>query len=142
MDGRHRDIEWSNFAATSPPRSLLLVTHFSFEIDPHRVLGVGPSSTLQDIRDAYRQKAKKYHPDAGGEDWAFRILVQAYEMLSSARVVRATQTESRTPVNPRSPSAARPQRARGVGARGLARQERGAVSRCCPRAPLRPLRLG
>jgi hypothetical protein len=68
------------------------LSQFSFEIDPHRVLGVGPQATLAEIRDAYRQKAKKHHPDAGGEDWVFRVLVQAYEMLSAARVVRATET--------------------------------------------------
>ncbi len=70
------------------------MSQFSFEIDPQRVLGVGPQATLEEIRDAYRQKAKRYHPDAGGEDWVFRVLVQAYEMLSAARVVRATQTAS------------------------------------------------
>ena len=32
------------------------------------------------------RKPKRYHPDAGGEDWTFRILSQAYEMLSTARV--------------------------------------------------------
>jgi hypothetical protein len=79
------------------------LSQFSFEIDPQRVLGVGPQATLEEIRDAYRQKAKRYHPDAGGEDWAFRVLVQAYEMLSAARVVRATQTapEARPAAAPR-----------------------------------------
>ena len=47
------------------------VSLFSFEIDPHKVLGVTPQATLGEIRDAYRQKAKKHHPDAGGEDWSF-----------------------------------------------------------------------
>jgi len=70
---------------------------FSFQVNPQTVLGVGPEATLQDIRDAYRVKAKKYHPDAGGEEWAFRILVQAYEILSTARVVRATQAEEAAP---------------------------------------------
>jgi DnaJ domain len=80
------------------------LSSFSFEIDPHQVLGVGPQSTLAEIRDAYRQKAKRYHPDTGGEDWAFRILVQAYEMLSSARIVRATQAAEAAPT-PRRPTA-------------------------------------
>jgi curved DNA-binding protein CbpA len=70
------------------------VSHLSFEIDPLRVLGVTADASLEQIRDAYRQKAKRYHPDAGGEDWAFRILSQAYELLCSARVVRATHAES------------------------------------------------
>jgi DnaJ domain len=70
------------------------VSLFSFEIDPHKVLGVTAQATLQEIRDAYKQKAKRYHPDAGGEEWSFRILVQAYEMLSSARVARATHVHA------------------------------------------------
>jgi hypothetical protein len=69
------------------------VSLFSFEIDPQKVLGVPAGATLQEVRDAYRQKAKRYHPDAGGEDWAFRIIVQAYEMLSRARVARAAHAE-------------------------------------------------
>jgi hypothetical protein len=67
---------------------------FSFEIDPHKVLGVTAQASLQEIREAYKQKAKRYHPDAGGEEWSFRILVQAYEMLSSARVARASHTDA------------------------------------------------
>ena len=50
-------------------------------------------ATLEQIRDAYRAKAKRYHPDAGGEAWAIRILVQAYEVMSTARVTRATERE-------------------------------------------------
>jgi hypothetical protein len=84
------------------------VSLFSFEIDPHKVLGVSTHATLQDIRDAYKQKAKRYHPDAGGEEWSFRILVQAYEMLSSARVARATHVEA--PVQPHHPPRSRPER--------------------------------
>jgi hypothetical protein len=70
---------------------------FSFEIDPLKVLGVTAEASLEQIRDAYRQKAKKLHPDAGGEEWAFRILSQAYELLCSARVVRAAHFESPAP---------------------------------------------
>ena len=81
---------------------------FSFEIDPHKVLGIGAQATLQEIRDAYKLKARRYHPDAGGEEWSFRILVQAYEMLSSARVARASRVDVPAP-NPHAPRA-RPER--------------------------------
>jgi hypothetical protein len=76
----------------------------SFQINPHAVLGITPHATLQEIREAYRQRAKKYHPDAGGEEWAFRILVQSYEMLSTARVARASEAEARP--RPEPPTAA------------------------------------
>jgi hypothetical protein len=65
------------------------VSQFSFEIDPLKVLGVTADASLEQIREAYRQKAKRFHPDSGGEDWIFRILSQSYELLCSARVVRA-----------------------------------------------------
>jgi hypothetical protein len=73
------------------------VSLISFEIDPLKVLGVTADASLEQIRDAYRQKAKRYHPDAGGEEWIFRILSQAHELLCSARVVRAAHFESPRP---------------------------------------------
>jgi hypothetical protein len=73
------------------------VPSFSFDIDPYAVLGVSSEASLQEIRDAYRGKTKKYHPDVGGDDWAFRVLAQAYELLSTNRVMRATQAESPRP---------------------------------------------
>jgi hypothetical protein len=70
------------------------VSSFSFDIDPLVVLGVPPDATLEQIRDAYRRKSKVHHPDAGGEEWAFKVLVQSYEMLSTARVMRAARAEA------------------------------------------------
>src|SRR5262249_55422175 len=69
------------------------LSSISFELDPHAVLGVPADATLEQIRDAYRKKSKSLHPDVGGEDWAFRVLVQSYEMLCTARVMRATRVE-------------------------------------------------
>jgi len=70
--------------------------NLTIQIDPHAVLGVAPGASLHEIREAYRHKAKQHHPDVGGEEWAFRIVSQAYEMLSTARVLQATQAEFRT----------------------------------------------
>jgi len=36
----------------------------------------------QIIKNAYRQQAKKYHPDVGGDNATFRMIQQAYEELS------------------------------------------------------------
>jgi curved DNA-binding protein CbpA len=79
-----------------------LATNFNVQIDPSAVLGVDATATLQEIRDAYRAKSKRYHPDAGGEEWAFRVLVQAYEIMSTARVRLATEREAAAP--PRRPA--------------------------------------
>jgi hypothetical protein len=68
---------------------------------------VPAEATLEQIREAYRRKSKIHHPDAGGEDWAFKVLVQSYEMLSTARVMRAARAE---------PSPSRAGAGRGFGA--------------------------
>src|SRR3954447_24634205 len=73
----------------------------SIQIDPYSVLGVTPTASLQEIRDAYRRKTKQHHPDVGGETWAFRVLSQSYEIVSTARVARATEAEFRS--SPRRP---------------------------------------
>ncbi len=90
-----------------PPQRIAALSSFSFEIDPHAVLGVPGDASLEQIRDAYRAKSKKYHPDVGGEDWTFRVLSQAYELLCTARVMRATRAERTAP-----PSEPRPEPAR------------------------------
>ncbi len=65
---------------------------YTYEFDPYQILGISSEATLEQIRDAYRQKTKRHHPDVGGEEWAFRLVVRAYEILSTARVVgRSTE---------------------------------------------------
>ena len=51
-------------------------------IDPHEVLGVSRGCSLENLRDAYRTKSKKHHPDSGGDEWAFRMVVWAHESLT------------------------------------------------------------
>jgi hypothetical protein len=55
----------------------------SFSLDPRTVLGVGPAASLEEIHEAYRAKSKKHHPDAGGDEWAFRMVARAYEVLKT-----------------------------------------------------------
>lgn len=81
---------------------------FTINIDPSTVLGVARDASLEDIRDAYRAKAKRYHPDTGGEDWAFRILSQSYEILCTARITRARDREAAAPPRQPRPAADRP----------------------------------
>ena len=78
----------------SPNHEGIALSSLSFDIDPHAVLGVPESASLEQIREAYHRKSKALHPDVGGEEWAFRVLVQSYEMLSTARVRRAALAET------------------------------------------------
>jgi hypothetical protein len=66
----------------------------AFSMDPYEILGVTREASLDTIRDAYRTKSKRYHPDLGGDAWAFRILTHAYEVLSSRRVMARASAES------------------------------------------------
>jgi curved DNA-binding protein CbpA len=81
-----------------------------FQLDPHAVLGVAPGAPLQDVRDAYRAKSKKHHPDHGGDEWAFRVVVRAYEILSTApATARESHTRPQEPAaSPRPHTAPRP----------------------------------
>ncbi|QDV38289.1 J domain-containing protein [Tautonia plasticadhaerens] len=78
--------------------------NYTVEIDPSQVLGVPRDATLEQIRDAYRSRSKKYHPDVGGDEWAFRVVARSYELLSRARVAGRFAVESgehpAAPVNP------------------------------------------
>jgi curved DNA-binding protein CbpA len=48
----------------------------------YETLGVDQSATQDDIQEAYRAKARKLHPDAGGSKEEFQTLLEAYEVLS------------------------------------------------------------
>lgn len=72
-----------------------------FQLDPAEVLGVPAGAPLKAIRDAYHEKARRHHPDQGGESWAFRVVRRSYEVLSTARVVgRASEEFSRDHARP------------------------------------------
>lgn len=48
----------------------------------YETLGVEPDATTEQIQEAYRSKARKHHPDAGGSKEEFQTILEAYEVLS------------------------------------------------------------
>jgi hypothetical protein len=71
-------------------------------VDPYAILGVVPGAADRDIAAAYREQAKRWHPDRGGGEEAERRMAEinaAYDLL------RATAAQAR-------PAPARPPRRR------------------------------
>lgn len=51
--------------------------------EAYRTLGLDPSATAEEVRDAYRAKVKEVHPDTeSGSEEAFKRVNRAYERLS------------------------------------------------------------
>jgi DnaJ-domain-containing protein 1 len=56
--------------------------------DPYRELGVSPLDSEATIRERYRELARRYHPDRGGDAEAMRRLNAAYERVLTHREQR------------------------------------------------------
>ena len=55
-------------------------------MNPYRTLGVKKKSTDQEIKDAYKELAKKFHPDKkGGDEEKFKKINEAYGILKDAQ---------------------------------------------------------
>jgi hypothetical protein len=52
-------------------------------MDPYLTLGVAKGCSLQEVKDAFRTKARTAHPDRGGEVLSFVQLRTAYEQILS-----------------------------------------------------------
>ena len=56
---------------------------FVFAGSTNRAGSQSPAASLDEIHEAYRSKSKKHHPDLGGDEWAFRMVTRAYEVLKT-----------------------------------------------------------
>ena len=45
------------------------------------ILGVDQNADQETIKKVYRQKAKEFHPDKGGDETMFKKISEAYEVL-------------------------------------------------------------
>lgn len=73
--------------------------------DPHEVLGVPPNSTGDQIKTAYRAKAKELHPDVNVDSEAaerFRMVTEAYHAALTASEARPAK-KNRAPRRKRAP---------------------------------------
>ena len=66
--------------------------------DPYKVLGISKDATKDEIKRAYRQKAKQYHPDLHPDDpnatEKMNEINEAYDMLNNPeKYQRQRQTQ-------------------------------------------------
>ena len=61
-------------------------------MDPYSTLGVDRNASDKDIKTAFKNLAKKHHPDRGGDESKFKQINEAYSQIKNQEwsVVLAT----------------------------------------------------
>jgi len=49
----------------------------------YNLLGILPSATPKQIKEAYKKQSMQYHPDKGGDETMFKKMSDAYEILKN-----------------------------------------------------------
>lgn len=69
----------------------------------YETLGIAKDAPAEEVRKAHRRKAKKVHPDAGGDKELFSLVQRAYETLidsgGAANTTRPETTPNRDRTN-------------------------------------------
>ena len=60
------------------------------------VLGLSSGASKEEIVKAYRELSKKTHPDMGGTNYLFRVVNEAYTLLTQAPPTQQNQTSQKT----------------------------------------------
>jgi len=55
------------------------------DLNPFKILGVSPNATKEEVQKAYREKAKKAHPDGGGSHEEMTKVNAAWEAIKRFR---------------------------------------------------------
>lgn len=73
------------FPSPGVPRSTEDAADRTSPVDPHTLLGVSRSATIEELKLAFREKALVHHPDQGGDAEAFIAVKRAYDTLVRRR---------------------------------------------------------
>ena len=67
-----------------------------FGADPYATLGISPTATRAEAKEAYLRLAKQHHPDRSGDATRFRAIADAWEIIGD-KAKRALHDEAHKP---------------------------------------------